>query len=101
MDEKDIPPVPTLPGIAADAEPNMAETMRFRCHMDHAVMGLMDPAHAAFVHTSWWWRTKNLQRREIRKNYGPAPWGYRMERYALQQSAKPYKLLGDNISTEI
>jgi phenylpropionate dioxygenase-like ring-hydroxylating dioxygenase large terminal subunit len=101
LDEKDIPPVPNLPGIPAGADPDMAETMRFRCHMDHAVMGLMDPAHAAFVHTSWWWRTKNLQRREIRKNYGPAPWGYQMERYALTQSAKPYRILGGNVSTEI
>jgi phenylpropionate dioxygenase-like ring-hydroxylating dioxygenase large terminal subunit len=98
---QDLPPVPTIPDFSEDARPHVAETMHFPCNVDHAVMGLMDPAHASFVHTSWWWRTRNLQRREVKKDYEPIPHGFRMVRYALKQSAKPYKLLGQNVSTEI
>lgn len=94
-------PLPVLPGLAEHAVPQIAETMSFPCHADHAVMGLMDPAHASYVHTSWWWRTRNLARREVTKQYEPAPYGFRMVRYQLRQSARPYRIFGAEVSTEI
>lgn len=94
-------PLPMVPGFSEEATPQIAETMPFPCHPDHAVMGLMDPAHASYVHTSWWWRTPRLGRREVTKRYEPAPFGFRMVRYPLRQSARPYRIFGPNVSTEI
>lgn len=101
VDGEVLPEVPLIPDFAADARPQVSETMHFPCNVDHAVMGLMDPAHASYVHTSWWWRTRNLKLREVKKDYEPVPNGFRMVRYSLRQSAKPYRLLGRNVSTEI
>ena len=28
------------------------------CGVDHAIIGLMDPAHGPFVHQAWWWRSR-------------------------------------------
>jgi phenylpropionate dioxygenase-like ring-hydroxylating dioxygenase large terminal subunit len=94
-------PLPLVPGLGEHATPQIAETMPFPCHQDHAVMGLMDPAHASYVHTSWWWRTRQLGRREVTKRYEPAPFGFRMVRYPLRESARPYRIFGRNVSTEI
>lgn len=102
-----LPPVPTIPDFALDARPNVAVDMTLKCNMDHAVMGLMDPSHADYVHTSWWWRGKKSgakkKKHETVKPYEPAPpHGFRMLRYSLKdRGAKPYKIFGDNVSTEI
>src|SRR6185312_898173 len=39
-----------------NARPRWSESQTFRCAIDHAVIGLMDPAHAPYVHGRWWWR---------------------------------------------
>ena len=42
------------------------ETQTFHCSVDHAVIGLMDPVHAAFVHDHWWWkRTPRVRKRPM------------------------------------
>jgi phenylpropionate dioxygenase-like ring-hydroxylating dioxygenase large terminal subunit len=45
---------------AARADPEreaaLGESQTFPCGIDHAVIGLMDPAHAPYVHGRWWWR---------------------------------------------
>jgi phenylpropionate dioxygenase-like ring-hydroxylating dioxygenase large terminal subunit len=62
----------------------------------------MDPTHAAYVHTSWWWRKSPKKVRLKEKSYVPAGAGFRMERLVLgEKGAKPYRLLGRNTSTEI
>lgn len=98
-----LPPVPTIPDFARDAQPQVVVDMALKCNMDHAVMGLMDPSHAGYVHTSWWWHGKKAKKRESRKPYEPAePHGFRMLRYTPKdKGAKPYKIFGDNVSTEI
>src|SRR4029077_19166301 len=45
--------------------------------IDHGIIGLMDPAHALFVHQAWWWRTRHSIH-EKRKNFEPIPNGFRM-----------------------
>ena len=96
-------PLPMVPGFSDEATPQIAETMPFPCHPDHAVMGLMDPAHASYVHTSWWWRTPRLGRREVTKRYEPAPFGFRMVRYPLRAERpalpdlRPERLDGDHL----
>src|SRR6201996_3543424 len=78
------------------ARPRWVESQTFRCAIDHAVIGLMDPAHAPYVHGRWWWRVKP---RVKEKHYAPSPTGFVMTRHAPTKTA--YKLLGGDVSTEI
>jgi nitrite reductase/ring-hydroxylating ferredoxin subunit len=85
------PRVPT-----ATAIPRFVERQVFPCGIDHAVIGLMDPAHGPYVHSHWWWR--RTPRQKV-KDYAPLPFGFVMTRHA---PTKPvYKLLGASVSTEI
>jgi phenylpropionate dioxygenase-like ring-hydroxylating dioxygenase large terminal subunit len=93
----DIPRVPDM----GEAAPLVAIASHFPCNMDHAAFGLMDPTHAAFVHTSWWWKKKARTLRQKEKHFEPAPLGWRMTRHRLPPEHRVYKLLGDNVTTEI
>ena len=80
-----------------NAKPRWSESQTFSCAIDHAVIGLMDPAHAPYVHGRWWWRVKP---RVKTKHYAPLPTGFVMTRHAPSKAA--YKVLGGaNVSTEI
>jgi len=57
--------MPSKPGSDPKSEPpsvgvshamRWTETQTFHCGIDHAVIGLMDPAHGPYVHAHWWWR---------------------------------------------
>ena len=96
----DLPPVPRVPDMA-EAAPQISLSRPFPCHADHAAYGLMDPTHAAFVHTSWWWKKKARQLREKEKHFEPAPLGWRMKRHRLPPENRVYRLLGDQVTTEI
>lgn len=77
------------------ARPRWTHKQTFSCAIDHAVIGLMDPVHAAFVHRHWWWRrTIRLKK----KQYLPLPAGFIMARHKPTKPA--YGLLG-NVTTEI
>jgi phenylpropionate dioxygenase-like ring-hydroxylating dioxygenase large terminal subunit len=79
----------------ADAIPRWSETQQFPCDIDHAVIGLMDPAHGPYVHAHWWWK-KTPRVKE--KHYAPLPTGFVMT--AHKPSKPAYSLLGD-VTTEI
>ena len=79
-----------------NAVPRWVERQTFRCGMDDAVIGLMDPAHAPYVHGRWWWK-KSPRVKE--KAYAPLPTGFVMTRHAPSKPA--YKLLGGEVTTEI
>lgn len=98
--EDGLPEVPRVPG-PADAPPQVSLSRHFPCHADHAAFGLMDPTHAAFVHTSWWWKKKAGTLRNKEKHFEPAPLGWRMARHRLPPENRAYKLLGDHVTTEI
>jgi len=79
----------------ADPVPRWTETQQFPCDIDHAVIGLMDPAHGPYVHAHWWWK-KTPRVKE--KHYAPLPTGFVMTPH---KPSKPvYSLLGD-VTTEI
>jgi nitrite reductase/ring-hydroxylating ferredoxin subunit len=61
-------------------------------HVDHGVIGLMDPAHGPFVHQSWWWR-KRRSIHEKHKQFEPIPNGFRMSPHTPSSNSLPYKLL--------
>ncbi|MCE2510361.1 MAG: aromatic ring-hydroxylating dioxygenase subunit alpha [Alphaproteobacteria bacterium] len=99
--EDSLPEVPQVP-VIDEALPKVQISMEFACNVDHAVVGLMDPSHAPYVHTSWWWKSK--KRRELRlkeKHYEPAPMGFRMTRHPNPEGGQVYRLLGKNVTTEI
>ncbi|HXY99249.1 MAG TPA: aromatic ring-hydroxylating dioxygenase subunit alpha [Stellaceae bacterium] len=98
-DPAGAPEVPTLPEIGERA-PDLFESMRFPCSIDHAVVGLMDPAHGPFVHQAWWWRGRRSIH-EKAKAFAASPFGFTMLRHAPSRNSNGYKLLGGAPETEI
>jgi phenylpropionate dioxygenase-like ring-hydroxylating dioxygenase large terminal subunit len=94
------PDIPVLEGLADAAAPRLVETMRFQAAIDHAVVGLMDPAHGPFVHRAWWWRSR-ASIHEKAKTFEPSPWGFTMSRHAPSSNSRAYRLLGGSPETEI
>ncbi len=82
------------------ARPAMVEKLIFPCHIDHAVIGLMDPAHGPFVHQSWWWRSRKSIHKKSKK-FGPSELGFSMLRHTPSSNSLAYKILGAEITTEI
>ena len=69
-------------------------------NIDHAVIGLIDPAHVTFVHQSWFWRSaKNLKRKE--KHFQPDDKGFKMVRHKPSSNSRGYSVLKGGTSTEI
>jgi len=83
------------PRVGSDDKMRWTEIQNFACGIDHAVIGLMDPAHGPYVHAHWWWK-KTPRVKE--KHYAPFPNGFVMTRH---KPSKPvYSVLGD-VETEI
>ncbi len=94
-----LPEVPRVPGIG-DVGYRLAESMEFPSDLDHAVIGLMDPAHGPFVHRSWWWRTgSSIHVKE--KRFAPSPLGFKMVRHRPSSNSRAYVILGGVPETEI
>lgn len=95
--QETMPPRSEPPKVPlANAKPRWSMSQTFHCPIDHAVIGLMDPAHAPYVHGRWWWRVKPKLKE---KAYGPLPAGFVMKRH--QPSKPAYKILGADVTTEI
>lgn len=99
-EETAIADVPTVPDMG-DAAPKITIRDTFPCDADNAAYGLMDPTHAAFVHTSAWWKKSARTLRLKTKQFEPAPLGWRMTRHRLPPEHRIYRLLGSPVSTEI
>ncbi len=100
FDRSLAPQPPTFEDMAVDTQPQLTQIVEFPCHIDHAVIGLMDPAHGPFVHQSWFWRSSKSTY-EKRKNFGPVDFGFRMKRHEPSKNSKAYKILGGTPTTEI
>ena len=96
--EPDQPP-PTFPGVVGGA-PKLVDRMEFDAHIDHAVVGLMDPAHGPYVHQQWWWRSAKSQH-EKAKRFEPREAGFAMVRHAPSKNSRAYAVLGGEPLTEI
>ena len=93
----DIDP-PALPH--AVGKPVMEDGLTLNCHVDHAVIGLMDPAHGPFVHRQWWWRSEHSIH-EKAKAFEPRRHGFAMAAHSPSSNSFAYKLLGGKPVTEI
>jgi phenylpropionate dioxygenase-like ring-hydroxylating dioxygenase large terminal subunit len=98
-DPAGAPEVPVVPEVGA-RPPDLFESMRFACGIDHAVVGLMDPAHGPFVHRAWWWRGRRSIH-EKAKAFAASPFGFTMLRHAPSRNSNAYKILGGAPETEI
>ena len=76
------------------------DSLHFPCPIDHAVIGLMDPAHGPFVHRSWWWRTKKSIHAK-KKQFVPTSRGFRMVSHKPSSNSRAYKILGGTPVTQI
>ncbi len=94
-----IEPAPQVPGFD-DQGYQSVYMMRFPCFLDHAIVGLMDPAHVPFVHRSWWWRADPTLREEV-KAFDPSPHGFTMRQHQLEQQTFLYRLIGGTPKVEI
>jgi len=93
------PDIPDVDGFE-DAAPRLVETVTFTAAIDHAVVGLMDPAHGPFVHSTWWWRSRGSIQAKA-KAFTPSPWGFTMSRHTPSANSRAYRLLGGAPETEI
>ena len=100
-EEGPMPDVDIFPHVRKETRPAAAIMQEFDCSVDHAAFGLMDPTHAAYVHTSWWFKKDARKLRPKEKSFEPAPFGWRMVRHRLPPQNLVYKLLGDEVTTEI
>jgi len=97
MEPDNEPPV--FPGVVG-GEAKLVEAMDFDSHIDHAVVGLMDPAHGPYVHQQWWWRSEHSMH-EKAKAFAPTEFGWAMVRHATSSNSRLYKILGGAPATEI
>lgn len=96
------PTPPLVPGFDATAEPALRIMQPFVCSVDHAALGLMDPTHAPFVHTSWWFKKNATALRRKEKHFAPTELGWQMVRHPLPPQNLVYqKLFGTGVTTEI
>jgi phenylpropionate dioxygenase-like ring-hydroxylating dioxygenase large terminal subunit len=96
--EPDQPP-PVFPGVVGGG-PKLVDRMVFDAHIDHAVVGLMDPAHGPYVHQNWWWRSTASQHDKA-KTFEARDAGFAMVRHPPSSNSYAYRLLGGAPSTEI
>lgn len=85
---------------ASEGKVKFFERAELACHMDHAVIGLLDPAHTPFVHKSPLWRSsKTLKEKE--KHYAPSEMGFTMLSHEPVNSPLYNWLLGPDVEVEI
>jgi len=92
-------PPPVFPGVVG-GKPRLVDRMTFDAHIDHAVVGLMDPAHGPYVHQQWWWRSPGSQH-EKAKRFEPREAGFAMVRHPPSKNSRAYAILGGEPLTEI
>ena len=93
------PEIPLLDGFD-ESSPDLVERVSFAAAIDHAVVGLMDPAHGPFVHRAWWWRSRHSIQPKS-KAFAPSPFGFTMSRHTPSANSRAYRLLGGTPETEI
>jgi len=78
----------------------MDDNLTLNCHVDHAIIGLMDPAHGPYVHRQWWWRSESSMHDKA-KAFEPRERGFAMAAHEPSSNSFAYKLLGGKPITEI
>jgi len=89
-----VGPVPVAPRLStfSNGYRNTHLACELPSHIDHGIIGLMDPAHGPFVHQSWFWRSQKSIH-EKAKQFEPIPNGFRMSPHSPSSNSAPYQLL--------
>ena len=96
---EDLPEPPRVPWNGAKYQFHLE--LEVDCNIDHAVIGLMDPAHGPYVHKSPLWRSKKTSYQKEKK-FSPRPFGWAMDKHKASKNSKAYKIfLGGLPETEI
>lgn len=95
------PAPPLMPDFAAGDAAQFHCMLPFTCSTDHAAFGLMDPTHAAYVHTSWWFKSGAKKLRPKEKQFAPTDLGWAMVRHELPPQNIVYRIMGTPVTTEI
>ena len=88
-------PSPEVPDVG-EAPPQIVYALTFDVNIDHAVVGLIDPAHTPHVHESWWWRRPG-QRRDKEKNFAPSALGFDMTSHRASSNSRIYRPVDSGI----
>lgn len=94
------PPIEPPAFPFADKPPLLDDDLILNCHVDHAVIGLMDPAHGPYVHRQWWWRSEKSMHEKAKK-FEPRERGFAMAAHSPSSNSFAYKMLGGTPITEI
>ena len=94
------PPIDPPTFALSGRKPVIDDTLTLNCHVDHAVIGLMDPAHGPYVHAQWWWRSAKSMHAKS-KAFEPRTRGFAMAAHSPSSNSLAYKLLGGKPVTEI
>ena len=97
-------PQDSLPAIPQhfNRDPDVYIERIFKANIDQSTIGLMDPAHLPFVHTSWWWKKVRPENFRLkRKDFEPSERGFTLKKHVIVNPGKPYKILGEPVQTEI
>lgn len=97
---KGPPPINPPQFEIAARKPVMDDNLVLNCHVDQAVIGLMDPAHGPYVHRQWWWRSERSMHEKAKK-FEPRERGFAMAAHSPSSNSFAYKLLGGKPVTEI
>jgi phenylpropionate dioxygenase-like ring-hydroxylating dioxygenase large terminal subunit len=97
----EVPPGPPPRFPHFEGPPAGWVARRFDCSADHAAFGLMDPTHAAFVHTSWWFKKDARTLKLKEKRFEPRGDGWAMLRHKVPSRNLAYRPLGPGVETEI
>ncbi len=85
-DQIDPPPpkteVPIVPYFEGQTY-QLADSVRFNCDFDQAVLGLLDPAHPLYVHRNWWWQDRQ-ELYEVSQPFAPSDYGFTMLRHKIK-----------------
>ncbi len=92
-----LPPIPEMP---VRGRPGIAETLDLECHFDDAVIGLIDPAHGAYVHRNWLWRSSKTLT-EKAKRFAPSDLGFTMVRHTPSANSRIIRMLRGEKTVEI
>lgn len=89
--DQTLPPAPSLP-VFGRRYGLVHVSVPLQATFDHATIGLIDPAHSAYVHRSWWWREPRAVR-EKEKVFEAIPHGFRMRWHVPSGNSFPYRVL--------
>ncbi|MEK9684369.1 MAG: aromatic ring-hydroxylating dioxygenase subunit alpha [Rhodospirillaceae bacterium] len=92
-------PIPEVPDVG-QMQPKIVHELEFPVNIDHAVVGLIDPAHTPHIHESWFWRRPD-HRQDKEKSFKPSELGFEMSAHRASNNSSIYKLIGGEPEVQI